>query len=82
MKKIKINRRWSGTKRAIGPGTFSIPEDISVMEARCCELDDAGYIFTEEAKKDKPAPAAKGRARRKAESAENKQIGTAPENKS
>jgi hypothetical protein len=79
MKKIRINRKWSSRNRLFAPGTYDIPADMSVVEARCCELDTAGYRFSEAAEEVKPAPARRGR--RKAAAPENKLAGPAPEDK-
>jgi hypothetical protein len=77
--KITISQPWRGRQRLFAPGTYSIPGEISRLEARCCEADACGLVEAVEVQKQpdpfRPAPP-------KPFAPENKLRAPAPETKS
>ena len=86
MTQINITSPWRARRRLFQPGVYSVPDDLSTLEARCCEADGAGQIVKEaEEIADpfrEPEEPAEEQLDQKQPAPENKGLGAAPENKS
>ena len=86
MTTITITSPWRARRRLLQPGVYSVPADLSALEARCCVADGAGSIMTEAVEIAEPfrepEESAGEQLDQKHPAPENKGRGAAPENKS
>jgi hypothetical protein len=78
MSNIEVLREWRARDRVVKPGVYSIPSDLSRIEARCCVADGSGKMVTEAKKETEPF---RDPESRKEPAPENKSRGAAPESK-